>query len=235
MLERLIQLEEDIRYQEPARDGEAEFAYQPGSLPVLISAPHGAAHTRDGKHKPEDEFTAGLARLLGEQTGAHVLYARRRSATDPNVDRDAPYKQLLAEIAAAHSLRFVLDLHGTRDGWNCGIELGTARGASCSPDETSLIVSTLEEHGFRLASPDRLTRLRVDKFYTGAGTAHAERVIMFACRRLGLAAAQFELNAHLRIPQRKPDSSGTDKDFRGDPALIERTIEAFAELVRRVG
>jgi hypothetical protein len=96
IISRLMELETDIRYQEYAT--EPEYRYSAGTRPILISAPHGAAHTRNGNSKDEDEFMAGMARLLGERTSAHVLYSRRISATDPNTDPIAPYKKYLHEI-----------------------------------------------------------------------------------------------------------------------------------------
>jgi hypothetical protein len=112
---RLMELETDIRYQEYATGTEPEYQYTAGTRPILISAPHGAAHTRDGSSKDEDEYTAGMARLLGERTNAHILYARRKSATDPNAYPCAPYKKYLQEIISKNQIRFVIDLHGAKD------------------------------------------------------------------------------------------------------------------------
>jgi hypothetical protein len=102
IIDRLVELEEDVQYQESPSDSEPEFRYLPGHIPILLCAPHGAKHTRRGKPKDEDEFTAGLACLIGQRTGAHVLYARRKSDCDPNHDADAPFKQKLAEIIRKH-------------------------------------------------------------------------------------------------------------------------------------
>jgi hypothetical protein len=234
MIERLAQLEKDIRYQEPAADHDPEFKHTPGSIPILLSAPHGAVHTRNGAAKDEDEFTAGLAQLIGRQTGAHVLYARRRSNTDPNYYPGAPYKYRLENLVQEHGIKFVLDVHGVLPGRKFGIELGTARGQSCSPDEKELIIDVLEAFGFKPQHPSRLHRLWVDEKYTGAGSRRVETVTQFAWKRLGLSAAQFEINAHLRIPQRRPDASSGDKSFQGDPEMIARTIQAFTALVSRL-
>lgn len=40
------------------------FKYSPGSLPVLVSAPHSVRHMRQKKIKPSDEFTGSMACLL---------------------------------------------------------------------------------------------------------------------------------------------------------------------------
>jgi hypothetical protein len=71
LLARLAELEADIHYKTPPPAGERDFGYAFGRLPILLSAPHGAAHQRNGRLKAEDDFTAGMVRLVAEQTGAH--------------------------------------------------------------------------------------------------------------------------------------------------------------------
>jgi hypothetical protein len=230
LLTRLLELEEDVLYQEPASDSEPEFLYVEGQIPVLLSAPHGAVHTRHGKEKEEDEYTAGLARLLGELTGAHVLYARRKSLCDPNYYPDGAYKRLLEEVCGASNLSFILDIHGTSSRRPFGIELGTACGQSC-PDQKTLLVQGLEKHGFCQSNPPGPTRLWIDHLFTGGGSERIETVTRFAWKRLGIPAAQVEINGRLRIPQRKPDSSSWNKSFRGEPEGILRVIRAFTTLV----
>lgn len=234
MIERLIQLEEDIRYQEFAPAGEPEFVHVKGSIPILISAPHGAAHTRNGKPKDEDEFTGGMTQLIGQETGAHVLYARRNSATDPNFDPAAPYKKKLTEIVAENGITFVLDIHGVRANRPFGIELGTAYGKSCSLVEKTLIIQTLEEFGFLQGNPVTLHNLQVDQNYAGAGKDGEETVTRFVYKQLGVSAAQFELNAYLRIPQRKIDATHKDIPLKGDPEEIIRAIRAFTCITIRL-
>ena len=234
-IKRLIEIEDDIHYQEYASEDEPEFGYYQGSLPILISAPHGAAHTRNGRQKDEDEFTASLAFLLGEETGSHAFYARRKSITDPNVDPAAPYKEGLAKIIRENGIRFVLDLHGVRGDRTYGIELGTADNQSCSKEEKDLIVSTLNEFGFVNDHTERFQKLWIDKVNKGAGV-NGETIIRFVSKNddLNISAAQFELNANLRIPQRKSDATQAGTPFEGDPTMIARTIQAFKKLVFRL-
>ena len=111
LLERLVELERDVRYQDPPEDGEAQVGLVRGEIPVLLSAPHAAVHTRRGRAKEEEEFTAAMARLVAELTGAHALYARRRSPTDPNWYPDVPYKRLLARLTERGKV-------GTLERWN---------------------------------------------------------------------------------------------------------------------
>ncbi len=230
VLERLILFESDILYQEYASQDEAEFLYVEGTLPILISAPHGAAHTRYGKYKGEDEYTAAIAQLVAEETGSRCIYARRKSKTDPNVAKDAPYKEKVREIVLEKNIRFVIDLHGMWQRHEAGIELGTRSGKSC-PEQKELIVSSLKESGFELDSDEKNARLRVDAKFSGNGSSVREPMVKFVSERLKIPAAQFEINAENRIVVRREDAAERDKSFRGNPAAIEKTLRAFVTLV----
>ncbi len=234
-IERLIELESDVRYQEYASTDEPEYLYVAGTLPVLVSAPHGAVHTRDGgaavkiTAKEEDEYTAGLARLLGSRTGAYVIYARRKSRTDPNADVEAPYKQVLLQIARENGICFVLDLHGAKKEQDFGVALGTVHGASCSVQQKQIIVRTFRTYGISEAGSG-LARLDVDQRFPGKGDERRQPVVKF-CQSHSLPAAQIEINAWLRIPLRRADATSPDKDFKGDPGLIRNLVEALSEVV----
>ncbi|WP_374686970.1 N-formylglutamate amidohydrolase [Promineifilum sp.] len=230
LLDRLAALEAGVTYRAPPPDGQPPFRHQPGHLPLLLSAPHGAAHRRDGRYKQEDEYTSAFARLLAERTGAHALYACACSDSDPNWDRDTPYKAALRQLAAAHDLRFILDLHGMSDRHRFGLAVGTMCGASCPGRHEALIVATLTAAGFTQATAHQAREypaLRWDRFvvnhsrFTGGLTSHT--VTRFAAEELGIHAAQFELCASLRIVG------------RADPAGIVQTVAAFETLIAQLG
>jgi hypothetical protein len=228
MIKRLIDLESDIRYQEYAGTNDPEYLHVAGILPILISAPHGAVHTRNGD-KDEDEYTAGMARLIGDITGARVIYARRKSRTDPNADSTAPYKQALRQIVHENDINFVLDLHGAKKDRKFGIALGTMHGKSCPEKEKLILVRTFEKYGISTAG-NNLSRLDIDDQFPGEGSDSREPIIKF-CHRNSLPAAQVEINAWLRIPIRRADATATDKNFQGNQRLIVNLIKALSDLV----
>ena len=96
--------EEHVRYREDAGTGHVPFRYLPGRRAVLLSAPHGARHWREGGWKGEDEYTAALAYVLAEETGAHALYTVRRIRPDPNFVDESAYKQTLARLLREHDI-----------------------------------------------------------------------------------------------------------------------------------
>ncbi len=233
LIARLQRLETEIYYREPAPTGEPEFTYLPGRLPVLLSAPHGAAHTRNGKIKVADEFTASFARFVAGRTGASVLYSHHQSNTDPNFDRHAPYKKFLDRLIKKRDIRFVLDIHGASPRRDFGIALGTMHGQTCLSKQRDLIIQTLAAHGFREAGLGlhRLDRLDLDRTFPGGVKQHT--VTHFVSQNLGVPAAQFELNAYLRTFT--TPAHGRGWTFKGDPPRIHRAINTFVALVQAVG
>jgi len=232
LLRRLEELEDDVKYQLPPTGGDDEFRYHAGRIPILLSAPHGAVHTRNGNPKEEDEYTAGFARLVAELTGAHAIYAHRKSATDPNYDDSAPYKSRLKDIIQSGQIQFVLDLHGMGDDWEFGIALGTMRGQSC-PSQKTLVLHALETSGFSTTHPERLLRYVVDHpKFTGGVTSHT--ITRYASSVLNVPAVQVELNANLRIPARRQDASPARKDFRGNLGYIAQAVRAISNLVLNI-
>ena len=226
---RLKELEADVRYQEPPGPTEPEWGYIPGRIPILLSAPHAAAHVRAGKPKEEDEFTAGLARLVAERSGAHVLYARRKSMKDPNWHVDAPYKTYLAEIVEKAGIRFVLDIHGAVSHRDFGMALGTNEARTC-PDQLGLIIETLGKFGLE-QDREGLDRLDVDNAFPSKSSGSISR---FLSEQLHVPAVQIEINAHLRIAERRRDSTKGNR-FRGAPERIENAVQALVALVEVLG
>jgi hypothetical protein len=227
-ISRLEVLEADVQYQETASEKEPEFRYIQGAIPVLLSAPHGAVHTRPDGVKEEDEFTAGFAQLVAERTDAHVLYARRKSSTDPNWYADVPYKGCLEEIVHDSKIKFVLDIHGAKKESNFGIALGTLKGKSC-PGQRDVIIEALERWNF-FEAPDDLDRIDVDNKFTAMGKLEQETVTKFVWTNIGIPVCQIEVNAHLRIPKRRSDATNKEP-FEGDVEMIKRAINALVDVV----
>jgi hypothetical protein len=171
---------------------------------VLISAPHGALHWRHGGWKGEDEYTAALAHLLAEETGAHALYTVRRIRPDPNFEDDTDYKRTLARLLVEHDIELVLDLHGARRGRDFGIELGTMSGLTC-PDFEATIIRRLEWQGFVRDHRRSLDRLWVNRLFKGG--ARQRTVTRFVWEQCGVNA---------------------------DPVRLRRTIQAIVRIIRAV-
>lgn len=110
--------------------GKNAFEIIPGSIPVMISAPHSVNHFRNEKIKNADKLTGGLALLLHELTGCHVIYSSKQANADPNYDSndngENAYQTSLEKYINANGIRVLLDLHGASLDNDFALELGTA-------------------------------------------------------------------------------------------------------------
>ena len=129
---RLIQLNKPFLTNKSitASSDSTSYVVESGSGKVLISAPHSANQIREGKIKDVDYCTGAIAKLLKEQTGAHLIYFPYQG-TDPNYYDDVPYKQALGSYLALHpEINLVLDIHGADRSRAWDIDLGFMNGKS---------------------------------------------------------------------------------------------------------
>lgn len=222
LLEEMRRIEfESVSYDEEATP---YYGYIKGSIPILISAPHGAKHYRaaKGAWKAEDAYTSSLAIVLGRLTGAYVLYVKNKTREDPNSDAVTAYKDFVKEIVRENRIRFVLDLHGSagrRPKVDIGIMEASPSACSCPTFRDVL----------QGAFADLEPRVFNQRFSAqGAGT-----ITCFARKSLGIEAAQVEINANYRIVESK------SRDFRADPRnvldMIERLRKAIVAINERIG
>ena len=198
-------------------EGEPYFGYIKGSIPILISAPHGAKHYRksEGRWLGEDAYTSSLAIVLGRLTGAHVLYLRNKTTEDPNDDPDSRYKQFLKKVAEETPIKFVLDLHGMKGKRPSKVDIGIMSNEPvlCSCPTYREIV----EKTFKDFEP---------KVFNQCFFARGESTITsFAKNRLGIEAAQVEINARYRIVESK------SKGFKADPDKVLDLVNRLEKLI----
>ena len=188
------------QYYRMKSDGRCEEnIFLEGGIPVLVTCPHSTAHTRMGKLKRHEFYTAALGAVLHLVLGCHFLYANREQDTDPNYYDDCGFKTTLGKILSEKKIDLVVDIHGT----------GNER-----PEDLFPGVGTEKE--FLLSSPDVL-----DNFYMSAreheiaagGTdifpaTRQKTVAKFAANRFSVPAIQIEISDRLRMPWRR------EKEFR---------------------
>jgi hypothetical protein len=207
-----------IDYDKPA---DPYFAYIRGTIPVLVSAPHGAKHfrTKEGRWKGEDAYTASLAIELGKLTGAHVLYVKNKAGEDPNNDPGTKYKAFLKKVVKENNIRFILDLHGSDSRRPYKVDVGIMNNevtlCSC-PTYRSVIENTFS--GFE------------PRVFNQNFPAHGKGTITyFAKETLGIEAAQIEINAKYRIVESKANG------FKADPNKVLEVVGRLEALIRAVG
>jgi hypothetical protein len=218
---------EQIQYNRESAD---YFGIIEGRIPILLSAPHGTKHLRDGKWKGEDEYTSSLAIKLGELTSSHVIFVKNRTQEDSNYIPTTRYKDAIRKLVDEKGIRFLADIHGADIGRDYKINIGIIdevdMGKCSCPRCKPVIEETLQNFQDPLFNLDAFT----------AGLP--ETVTSFARHTCGIEAAQFEINAQYRIVERKPDSTraiaGDVPGFRAEGKKILELIRYLEGMVVRV-
>ena len=232
ILEDIKRIEYDeINY---GKESSEYYGFIRGRIPILISAPHGAPHFRRKLHRwvGEDEYTSSLAIVLGQLTGAYVIYVKNKTREDPNNDPQSKYKMAVARAVKDYHIQFLLDLHGSDEGRPYKIDVGIindeTRRSSCPT-----FMETIQE-AFSGFQPEVFNKRFCAK--------DSCTLTSFARNELGIEAAQVEINARYRIVERKPDSSKAKKgiapSFKANPkdvlelvARLERMIEGINQRI----
>lgn len=228
--QRLWQFEQtEVRYNDDPLPGQAPFHYQPGTRPVLISAPHGACHWRENYWKPQDGFTSALAHLLAGLTNAHTLYTIRRIRPDPNYEDDSDYKRTLARLLRQHAIRLVIDLHGAWAERDFGLALGTIDGRSC-PDYEPVVLESVQAQGFSPGADHPLDRLAYNPPLFKGGVRQWT-VTRFVWEKCGVNAVQVELNSLLRVVRRRAGAPPQEPAYAVEPVRQRQAITALINII----
>jgi len=217
---------EEIDYWKESSD---YYRFKKGKIPILISAPHGARHLRNGTWKGEDEYTASIALKLADLTGAHALYVKNATREDPNFDIECRYKEEIKKISKSYGIRFIADLHGANLNRNFKVSVGIidndSERCSCST------FKDLIKEAFSSFQKDIFNR-------DGLRASSSGTITYFAKNTLELEAAQFEINAQYRIVERKPDSTeakeGIKPRYKATEKDILELIEALTTMLNNI-
>lgn len=102
------------------------FEYIEGNEKIMISAPHGVSHFRKGKIKAKDSHTGTIAILLQNALSCNCIYKTKNCNDDANYDiEENEYKTKLAEIIRKKQIKFLVDIHGAKEGYDFDIDVGT--------------------------------------------------------------------------------------------------------------
>jgi hypothetical protein len=216
-VENLIEIESQIHYKESTPDHVLPFVIIDRNSSVLISAPHGCRTYRNRNGETwhdEDEYTAGMALLLGELCSVSVIATIwQTNDSDPNdtkendgqVKRSSPYKVTVRKICE-QSAHCVIDLHGARQ--DSGpmastqlVDLGTGRDGSSLPSEHLRILRANIENYLGAGATDR-------KGKKGwPASTEGRSITAFAHEELKKSAVQIEMKPPVRVAFRRVDAT----------------------------
>lgn len=221
-----------IEFERIQYDGASDdyFGIIEGDMPILLSAPHGARHLRDGAWKGEDEYTAALAITLGELTGASVIFVKNKTKEDSNYVPTTRYKDAIRKLVHEKGIRFLADIHGADIGRNYKVTVGIIDEEDMERCSCPRCKPFIEE-AFRT--------FQYPLFHLDAFTAASSGTVTSFVRHFcGIEAAQFEINARYRIVERKPDSTralhGDEPSFRAEEADVLALVQCLEGMVARI-
>ncbi len=242
---RLVEIESRISYNELPDDGKS-FIVQSRPSSVMLSAPHGARtfrNTRRQRWHEEDEYTAGIALLLGGLCETSVIATIAcNQQYDPNYHRDCDYKQRLADVIRGHQIRFVLDLHGaalhstTLDS-NQTIDLGYR-----SDNEDKRSMDEIHIQTFENILNENGTLCDSDCFVVGrnhfraAGGKISEPITTFVHRlnvEHDVQGLQIEMKPQLRVVKRFPTASlyKSCGDYSAETDCVIQMLQSLIDFI----
>ncbi len=116
----------DNKFDEYNNENNESFEYIEGNEKIILSAPHSVSHLRNGKIKARDSHTGTIAILLQNVLNCNCIYKTKNCNDDANYDlENNEYKNKLAEIIKKKQIKFLLDIHGAKEGQGFDIDVGT--------------------------------------------------------------------------------------------------------------
>ncbi len=233
----LVRIESQVHYAVPPPENTAPFVIVRRPSPVLLSAPHGAITYRGNAQEEwhqEDDYTAGMALLLGKLCGTSVMATVWRTVdSDPNYHREprSPYKRALRELVAELGVRWAVDLHASADASlpaRVLVDLGTRQ------ELGSLPCAQLERLKDRLEAALGPGTVSQDRF---PARREGRTITAFCHGVLGLHAVQVEMKSAVRAVVRRRDATAYAEwgPYRADPADVLGMMGALAAFVGELG
>jgi hypothetical protein len=249
-INRLIEIESIVRYDELPPSGQVPFLVNNRQSSILLSAPHGAKTYRNSKKEvwhEEDEYTAGIAQLLGELCDVSVIATIfKNEKYDPNFtdNIEIAYKKEIASLIMEKDteVKFVIDLHGA-----------ALNSPTLSPQQTIDLGFRSEEDKERSITNEHIEQLEVclqntgetctpDCFVVGRNRFSASSpgtITSFVFNNFGLQkehkvqSVQIEVKPQVRIAHRFPTAMlyKSCGQYAADPNCVMHLLQSLVEFI----
>lgn len=178
-------------YEQFPADGEPDYQFLGGELPVLVVAPHATGHFRDGEFQEAAAFTGSTAALLHRLSRCHGLLSYYCCAADPWWHLETPLRRAYTDIVRAGQVGLVLFLTGAPWHEAPGLQLG-------SYDTGSGVAA---EYAHRL----RLKLSALEPVPSDLPEAQESPLLRFTAEELGVPALVLRLHKRYRMPRLSPE------------------------------
>ena len=96
-------------------NGELDFEYYGGELPVLVLAPHATSYFKNGTWNHSESYTGSLSVLLHKLTRCHSLISSYCSVIDPITYTNSPYANFVNQLIKKTNIKLILVLNGVEE------------------------------------------------------------------------------------------------------------------------
>lgn len=168
-----------------------------GTTPILLSTPHSAYHSREGKLKPKELFTGGIGNYIHATTNCHLIQSVASEFWDPNYDIESKslYKRELLKLLKTQEIFMVIDLHGCKDDTPHLVELGTINNDYKSLNgDGELLKNIVEVFEKNLAGCEK-TPVKINEKFNAA---RKTTITNYVNAKTNVASIQVEINADIR-------------------------------------
>jgi hypothetical protein len=178
-------------YEQFPPDGEPDYQFLGGDLPVLTLAPHATAFFRDGEFQEADAFTGAAGSLVNKVARSHSLVSFYCCAADPCWHLDTPMRRAFADIVKTGQVGMVLLLLGATWHETRGLHV-----SGYGPD-----AQVAEDYASRL----RMRLGALEPVASESTDLDVSPLIRFAAEELSVPVVVLKMHKRYRMPRLQPE------------------------------
>lgn len=189
-----------------------DFEVMDGKEKIMLSAPHGFVHMREGNIKYAETNTNKICTELAEELNSYAIYKFINSDKDANYDVECDYKKECLKTVKRSKIKLLIDFHGMAMEREQDICLGIADGELLNNDKEFIdfIVEAFRKEGFKNVAVDNPFNAK-----------RAECVSNFIHREANIPTMQIEINGKYRLPE------SPDYNIEGVKKAVKSIIKYF--------
>ena len=124
-----------------------------GSNNILLSAPHGVFHIREGRELPHELGSIQTALYLQSKQDCMLIAKTKNNNDDANFDLLCDYRKSIDTIIKKHNIKYLIDFHGLSSRHGIDVNLGINGGSNIetNPKIYQSLKDNLETAGFNVS------------------------------------------------------------------------------------
>lgn len=124
-----------------------------GSNNILLSAPHGVFHVREGRELPHELGSIQTALYLQSKQDCMLIAKTKNNNDDANFELLCDYRKSIDTIIKTHNIKYLIDFHGlsSRHGIDVNLGINGGKNIETNPQIYQSLKDNLETAGFNVS------------------------------------------------------------------------------------